>query len=344
VIQLRAVVERARLLDPSGSEVEQVIEHRVDPLTGAVASVNTALGAKAKAFLGAADLDLLRQLEERSRTHCPFCSASEKGTRFLPGLVEGGQIRIGRSIAIPNLFSKCALDAVVIVDHAAHVLFAKQLPEASLATAIQAAAEVVRRARAQAPSLVHHVAGMNFLQPGGSSVPHPHLQVHVRGVPYSAVARWEALSEEFLARTGQPYWRTLVEEERAAGARHVGATGRVEWLCPWAPVHQKEVWGVLAGASSLAELDEADAAAFAAGIARVVAEYEDAGSHAFTLAFCSSPAAGGRAFALHVRICARPAFQPLYSNYDTWFTPMFLGEDVHTESPEALAARLRARF
>jgi galactose-1-phosphate uridylyltransferase len=344
VIELRSVVERTRLLDPGGTEVEQVIEHRIDPLTSTVASVNTALGAKAKAFLGVADLDLLRDVEQRSRQGCPFCSAAEKGTRFPPGFVEGGMIRFGRSLAVPNLFSKCSVDSVVIVDHDAHVLFPKQLPRESLATALQAAAEVVRRARAQDASLVHHVAGMNFLHPGGSSVPHPHLQVHVRSVPYGAIARWEQLAGEFLARTGQPYWRALIEQERAAGARHVGATGRVEWLCPWAPAHEKEVWGILPGASSLVELGEEDAAAFAAGIARVIAEYEDGGSHAFTLALCSSPAAGGRAFALQVRICARPAFQPLYSNYDTWFAPKFLGDYVHTEAPEALAARLRARW
>jgi galactose-1-phosphate uridylyltransferase len=344
VIELRSVTERTRLVDPGGTEIEQVVEHRVDPLTGTVASLNTALGAKAKAFLGRADLDLLRDVQERSRQNCPFCSASEKGTRFQPGFAEGGLIRVGRSLAVPNLFAKCAVDSVVIVDHAAHVLFPTQLPEASLATAIQAAVEVVRRARAQDPALVHHVVGMNFLQPSGSSVPHPHLQAHVRSVPYSTLARWERLAAEFLARTGQPYWRTLLDEERAAGSRHVGVTGRVEWLCPWAPAHQKEVWGVLPAASSLAEIGEDDAAAFAAGIARVVADYEEGGIHPFTFAFCSSPSPGGRAFALHVRVCARPAFQPLYANYDTWFTPKFLGEDVHVEAPETLAARLRARF
>jgi len=38
-------------------------------------------------------------------------------------------------------------------------------------------ARVTRRARAYDAFLVHHIAGMNFLGPGGSSVPHPHFQV-----------------------------------------------------------------------------------------------------------------------------------------------------------------------
>ena len=45
-----------------------------------------------------------------------------------------------------------------------------------------------------------------------------------------------------------------------------------------------------------------------------------------------------------MKICSRPAFKALYANYDTWFAPMFVGDEVHTEAPEAYAARLRARF
>jgi hypothetical protein len=50
------------------------------------------------------------------------------------------------------------------------------------------------------------------------------------------------------------------------------------------------------------------------------------------------------AWALHVKVCSRPAFRSLYSNYDTWFTPKFLGDEVHTEPPEGYAARLRGRW
>jgi hypothetical protein len=45
-----------------------------------------------------------------------------------------------------------------------------------------------------------------------------------------------------------------------------------------------------------------------------------------------------------VKVCGRPAFKPLYSNYDTWFTPKLLGDDVHLEAPERYAAQLRARW
>ncbi len=345
MIDLAAVVETTRLVDPSGAPAEQVIEHRTDPLTGTVASINTALGEKARVFLGAADLDLLRDLEERSKAGCPFCNAAERGTRFLPALVPEGQLRVGGALAMPNLFSKCAFDSVVILDTARHVLFPSRIGADAFADGVRAAAEIVRRVRRHDPSLVHHVAGMNFLQPGGSSVPHPHFQVHVRGVPYSGVARLAQRGAEFHSRHGRSFWSALVEQERASGERSIGRTGDVEWLAAFAPAHQREVWGVLPGVGSLAELDDAQARSFGEGIARVVSYYEEIGTHPFTFAFLSLPeAGGGDRFALHVRICARPAFRSLYANYDTWFTPKFVGDEVHTEAPERYAAQLRSRW
>jgi len=340
-----SVTERTYLVDPAGHRVEQVIEHRTDPLTGTVASINGALGEKAKAFLGAADVGLLEELEEKTKAGCPFCAAAEKGTRYLPGFLAEGQLRLGDAVAMPNLFSKCAFDSVVIVDPASHVLFPSRFSVRALADAIRASGELVRRARASDPALVHHVVGMNFLHPGGSSVPHPHFQVHVRSVPYSGLARAAGLAAAFRAREGKNFFEALLDAERASGARWIGRTGRVEWVAAFAPAHQREIWGVLPGTGSIAEASDAAAAAFAEGIARVVSFYEASGVHPFTLAFHSSPALGaGDAWALHVKICSRPAFRSLYANFDTWFAPKFLGDEVHTEAPEAYAERLRARW
>ena len=343
-MDLASVTERTTLLDPAGNRSEQVIEHRTDPLTGTVASINGALGAKVIAFIGTSDPALLAELQEKSREGCPFCGAAERGTRFLPELAPEGQLRIGDALAMPNLFSKCAYDSVVIVDPGNHVLYPSRISPRALADALRAAGELLRRTRARDAALVHHAVGMNFLQPGGSSVPHPHFQVHVRGVPYSALARALAAASDFRARTGRPFFDALLETERE-GPRFVGRTGAVEWIAAWAPAHQKEIWGVLPGTGSLAELSDADALGFAEGISRTVSFYEESGMHPFTLAFQSSPRSGSaKEWALHVKICVRPVLKPLYANYDGWFAPLFLGDDAHTEAPEAYAARLRAKF
>ena len=346
MIELRSVLEKARLVDPEGNAVEQIIEHRTDPLTSTVASINAALGEKAKAFfLGGGDAKLLAEYEEKTRAGCPFCNVAEKGTRFPEGFVEGGQVRIGRCVAVPNLFSKAAFDSVAIIDPARHVLFPSHLAKDALADGLRAARELLKRARRSDPSLSHHVAGMNFLAPGGSSLPHPHFQVHARGVSYSAVTRLLGLSSAFLLKTGRNYWEALIEEERRLGARYIGREGRVEWLSAYAPAHQREIWGVLPGVGSLVEVSDADAEAFASGISKVISLYEALGSHPFTFAFFSSPEAdSGRHFALHVKLCSRPPFKPMYSNYDTWFTPKLLGDDVHTQAPEEVAQLVRQRW
>jgi UDPglucose--hexose-1-phosphate uridylyltransferase len=343
LIEFASVVEKARLFDPSGKLVEQVIEHRRDPLTGAVASINEALGEKAKAFLGAADVPMLQALEEKSRETCPFCAAAEKGTRFPPDFAAEGQIRLGSALAMPNLFSKAAFDSVVIVDPQRHTLFPSRIRKEALADAIRVSAQLVRRARAYDPDLVHHIAGMNFLGPGGSSVPHPHFQVHVRGVPYSGVTRLVELGDAFRKRAGTSYWDALLAHERSEAARFIGTTGGVQWIAACAPSHQKEIWGVLPGTSSLAELSDEAAGDFASGIARVLSFYEESVSHAFTLAFLSSPRPD-RGFALHVKLCARPAFRANYTNYDTWFGPKLAGDEAHTEAPELYAGRLREHW
>jgi galactose-1-phosphate uridylyltransferase len=246
-------------------------------------------------------------------------------------------------VAFPNLFSKASLDAVVVLDPALHELLPSRLDPAALASAFAAAAELVRRARARSAELVHHVAGMNFLPPGGPSVPHPHLQVHVRTVPYSGVARLVALGRERLERDGGSFWDGLLRAERG-GPRWLGTTGPVEWLAAFAPSHQKEVWGVLPTKASLTKLTTGEAEAFAAGLARVVGAYEELGQHAFTAMFFSAPAPATAGHALQLRVCARPALKTTYANYDTWFAPLFAGDDAHTEAPEAYAARMRGRW
>jgi galactose-1-phosphate uridylyltransferase len=344
-MDLRTVTERATIIDPAGQRTEQVVEHRTDPLTGTVASLNAAFGEKAKVFIGTTDVALLAELQEKSKTGCPFCSAGERGTRFVAEVSPDAQLRVGRSLAVPNLFAKAGFDAVVIVDPALHVLFPSQLPADALADAFRAAARLVRLARTSDPARVHHLAGMNFLHPGGSSVPHPHLQVHARAAPYSALARALDAAAAWRARTRRSFFEALLAHERADGARWIGTTGPVSWVAAFAPAHQREIWGVLPGTASLADVRDDDLAAFADGVSRVVSAYEAWGTHPFTLAFQSAPGAGREGdWALHVKICSRPALKALYANYDGWFGPLFAGDDAHTEAPEAYAARLRERF
>ena len=343
-MELVSVTEHSTLVDPAGQPSRQTIEHRVDPLTGTVASLNLALGEKARAFVGTADAALLADLAERSRAGCPFCSAAERGTRYDPAFAPEGQLRFGGALAMPNLFTKCRFDSVVVLDVAGHVLQPSAIGAAALANGLRAAADLVRRARAADPAMVHHLVGMNFLPPGGSSVPHPHFQVHVRSVPYSGVTRLTAASAAWRARAGRSFWGELLEAERG-GPRWVGECGPVAWLAAFAPVHQREIWGVVPGTGSLAEVDDAGLVGLAEGIARVISFYEGLGASAFNVALLSSPLPGrGDEYSLHARVCSRPPLKAADVNYASWFGPLDGGDDVHTDAPELCAERLRTRW
>ena len=137
MIEFASVIEKAHLIDPAGNPVEQTIEHRTDPLTSTVASINAALSEKAKAFfLAATDVELLREYQEKTRAACPFCNVAEKGTRFPKSFVGEGQLQVGRSVAVTNLFSKTAFDSVAILDPGRHVLFPSQIAPEALAPVV----------------------------------------------------------------------------------------------------------------------------------------------------------------------------------------------------------------
>ncbi len=342
MIEFKKIIEKTVMFDPEGNFLEQVIEQRIDPLTGNVASINTFLGEKAKAFLGTSDISMMLELQEKTKDNCPFCNVFQKGTKYRKDFNEEGFFRKNNSVAIPNLFSKCTFDSVIIINYKNHTLFPKKIDAKDFASAISLAKEILLKARDYDSGLMYHVLGMNFLNPGGSSVPHPHFQLHIRKVSYSGITRLIELSKGYFERFSRNYWDVLIEEEKRLNERFLFDIGDTSWLASFAPQHQKEIIGIIKGKSSLVDITEEDGERFALGISKIISFYEDINFHPFTLAFYSSPNANDRDFfSLQVRICSRPAFKKLYSNFDTWFVPKFIGDEAHTEAPEEYARKIK---
>ncbi len=343
MIEFQSLKETVDFVSFDGSLMKQEIEHRKDPLTGVVATINGFLGEKAKAFLGSKDNELLKDLEEKTKANCPFCVADKSGTRFQRDFVEEGFFRAGDSICVPNLFSKARLDGVCIINKNKHILNLKEYSAEDFYNALINCRDFIERGQ-KCYNLSHHILGMNFLHPGGSSVPHPHLQVHVRGYEYSGLTNLINLSKGYFFKNKENYWQELLLKEKELGARYICEMGQIYWIVPYSPSHQKEIWGIVRGKSSIFELSEKEIYALAEGIIRSLAFYEDEGNTC-TFALLSSPKTEDKEYySLQIRLCARPAFKSLYSNFDTWFVPMFAGEDVHTLSPEEYALKLKKYF
>ena len=345
MLEFKKVMERTFMVDSEGKQFEQIIEQRVDPLTGNVASINTFLSEKAKAFLGNSDIEVMKELESKTKENCPFCHVFEKGTKYVKSFCPEGHFVLENSVAMPNLFSKCTFDSVLIINYKNHTLFPKKIDTHDFANSITLAKEILERALQYDKELVHHILGMNFLNPGGSSVPHPHFQLHIRKIPYSGVDRIIELSKIYFKNSGENFWQCLYNEEKKKSERFIGEEGDVFWLAPFSPSHQREIWGILKGKSSLLDINKEDIQNFARGISKIVSYYEDINNHPFTFAFFSSPDPERRDyFWLQLRICSRPAIKNLYSNYDTWFAPKFVGDEAHTTAPEEYAKQLREKW
>lgn len=345
MIEFKKVIEKTVMVDPAGKLFEQIIEQRIDPLTGNVASINTFLGEKAKAFLGNSDIEIMNELEAKTKENCPFCNVFEKGTKYVESFCQKGNFTLGNSVAMPNLFSKCTFDSVIIINYKNHILFPKKIDVHDFANSIMLAKEIIEKALLHDSELIHHILGMNFLNPGGSSVPHPHFQLHIRKVPYSGVNKLISLSRMYSNSYGKNYWQSLYDEEKKSRERFISEDGDVFWLSAFAPSHQREIWGILKGKSSILDIGKDDAENFARGISKIISYYEEINNHPFTFAFFSSPDKKDKDyFWLQVRICSRPAFKNLYSNYDTWFAPKFVGDEAHTTAPEEYAKHLREKW
>lgn len=343
MINFYSIKEIADFISFDGSIMKQEIEHRKDPLTNVVATINGFLGEKAKAFLGSKDEVFIKDLEEKTKANCPFCVADKGGTRFPESFVEGGYFREGDSICVPNLFSKAMVDAVCIVNFKKHLLNAKAFTGEDFYNVLKNCKRVIERAKA-CYNISNHILGMNFLHPGGSSMPHPHLQVHIRGVEYSGLKNLMNLSKDYYEKYGKSYWDEIVLSEKVEKKRYIADMDGIDWLVPFSPSHQKEVWGIVRGKGSIYELSDKDLEKLAIGISKVVSFYEDEGN-TYTFALLSSPVKDvGDYFSVQVRLCARPALKALYSNFDTWFDPMFVGDDVHTQSPEEYGDKLKKYF
>ena len=339
--------ETAAFLSPlSGmAPAEDRIEVRVDPLTGMTAIASAGLEAKEEMFLGKADWAYTDLLVERSREGCFFCPERllEATPKYPDSLIPGGRLERGRAVLFPNLFPLAAVHAVVTYPEK-HFLRPSQFTPSLLEEGLGAAVDFARRAAAFSPGMTYISICCNHMLPGGASLVHPHLQVFGgETVPWLVQLYWDR-SADWLARHGDSYWPTLVDQERATGERYVWGAAGVHWLVPFAPAGSRETLAVVPTASRVSDLDDQHVAALAVGLARVLTWYEDEGLSAFNFTLCGGPLDGrDLGFPVVLRVIARTAFKQDYRT-DDYFLQKQLGGELMFAAPEQMAARLRTLF
>jgi galactose-1-phosphate uridylyltransferase len=341
-VAFRAERKLARLHDPrKGFELAEVAsEVRIDPLTGDSARIcHFALNVAPPA-----DLDAM---VATTRAHCPFCPEKVEAItpRFPEELLPGGRLRRGEALVFPNLFPYDEISAIAVLCDA-HFHAMDRMPERIVTDGLTAARDFLRLA---APTFAgrdaYGIVTWNYMPAAGATQVHPHMQVIATTTPGNGLRRQLAAAHAWLARHGRPYADMLLDAERD-GPRWIGADGGVAWVVPFAPAGLLgDAQAVFARAATVADLDDADIAAFARGLVRVLRGLARRGLWSFNL--CFQPAAFGAGDGAHrlvARLLPRLFLNPVLHVSDVAYMHLLLEEKFAMAWPESVAEGLRAAW
>ena len=343
-IEFQKTTGKATLHNPlKNFELEhQMIENRLDPLTGHPTVVRT--GRKFWQHQYTTDEKLLAEIAAQTREKCFFCPerVNKYTPRYPEEFIKSGRIIIGEACLFPNLFPQKEDSAVAVISQQ-HFIPLDQFQPELLHNAFKACALYLKRLYEFKGSRYCHI-GFNYLFPAGSSIPHPHLQIIGGPQPDFLLMNLLKGSEKYSSECQSCYWDDLVDTEKELGERYVGRTGKVEWLTPFAATREDEVHGTVQGKSNFLEFDDEDWFSLADGISRAFRFYKDKGLSSCNFAIYSAPLGQKLShFRAGIRIVSRSSVKPQPIN-DVWFSQNILYDGLVTEPPEETASALRRYF
>ncbi len=323
---------------------EQVIEHRLDPLTSQRSIVLKGRRDYVKRYVQT-DEPLLVDTVERTRGACPFCpgKAETSTPRFPLELVPEGVIRSGEARTFPSLFAHTEFNAVTVITNS-HYVRPKDLTAKLLADALEATTRYLRIVHDKNPHVEHGAILMNFLPPAGSTVVHPHMQALASDQAFNMLAEVDTKAREYWKAKNSNYWNDLIAAEKAHKERYLGSIGHSDWVMAYSPSGFDEVWGILRNLSDLTQLSTAALSDLAEGMSRVLNCYDGRDIRSFNAVVFSSPFGQNSPHgSVILKIASRYGFQSQNLN-DIWGLRYFLGQSEVFDCPEDVASQLCEYF
>jgi len=270
---------------------------------------------------------------------CFFCPEMvTDATPTYEGPVDVDRGTRGEATSFPNLNPYGSYSNVVVLTED-HYVPIDEFSVDQFADGLALALEYVTAAFDEDDGARFGSINMNFLRPAGSSIVHPHMQTLADGRGTNRQAARTAAARAYHEAEGSTYWADLLEAERG-GERHVGTTGDVTWLAPFAPTHHRHVRGVLPDAD-IPGPDDDVVRDVAEGLRNVLSAYGDLGLNSFNVA-CSL-VADEPATHPTVDVVARSVFDEYYWS-DSPFFPILHDEGVVDVAPEEYAAEIGEAF
>ncbi len=330
-MELRREVLQAEIVYPGSDHPGPTsVEVRWDPLTGHTARLVT---SPAGALFPPADPGALATLAEESRPTCPFCPEriEQVTPRFPAAVWPEGRIRRGRALLFPNLLTYGHYASVSVYGAELHALrlgeFTPELVGDNLAVQVAFVGAVARHDPAARWASVN----ANHLVPSGGSLFHPHLQ--------GTAGPFPTTFQGMLAEVPVERFADYLATERRLGARHLGSTGRAEWLAAFAPAGPAELRALVPGAPTPAELDDELVAELGRGISTALGLYAELGFESFNLALYGLPPG----HPLLLRMLCRQNPRPFYRS-DVMYLERLHWEAAVDLTPEQVAEQAGDRF
>lgn len=337
-IALRKEVQRVRLLDPTDGfkEKELLLETRWDPLTEETSRL---FEVKWKDE----EVDLGEMFKVGIEGFCPFCPENlERVTpKFPEDLVEGGRLKVGRTVVLPNRLPFDKVAGVVVLGQR-HFVPLEELEPELICEGLQAARRFFLRVAETDPSIRFFSVNWNFLPTAGGSIVHPHLHAVAGEHPTNRLRRLLQRSSAYWRSHGRSFWMDLLDEERARGERYLGETKGLHWLCSFAPMGYGDVMTIFPEVESILEVTDEELEAFSRGLGALFRFYTDSGFYSFNLALYGG-ARDTEGFWVHARTVVRRVLPPAGTS-DINCLQMLHVEPVVYIFPEELSRKVKPYF
>lgn len=177
----------------------------------------------------------LSLIEEAKKT-CPFCPERLESTTpmFPEEIIEGGRLRHGASVVIPNAFPYCRFCGVTIFAPD-HYIPMDQITGRVLSDAVSASLSWFDRLYEYDPSVAYYSINWNYLPTAGGSLFHPHFQVVADHAPSNFHARLIDAGAAYRRNRGGCYWKDLIQFEREQKQRDLFQVGEVAFFASFSP-------------------------------------------------------------------------------------------------------------
>ena len=340
-MKFESIKKETVILNPQKDMAERRIpsEIRIDPLTGRTARICHFM----KLQWEKPDFNALVSGTE---AWCPFCADKVQVVTpcFPKDLIAEGRLQKDDMLIFPNIAPYDSIGAVATFG-ARHYVPMTEFTPALMASAFGFALDFFRRIESTGhPESVYHIINWNYMPPAGSSLIHPHLQVFSTSTAPNLMRQELEASRHYLDSHGSCFWEDLVAAEIKTGERYLGKIGRTHWMTAFAPMGVAgDVLAVLEGARSTLDLGAQDLQDIAAGLAKVIAEYDKMGIYSFNMNFFTGSKTDDH-FRFHLLFSPRTFFNQKLGTPDVGALRNLFNETLCMAYPEEINDMLKQGF